>query len=53
MAIPGDAYLQHSGAKREWPIDDEGRYLPLERQQDHNRLIAEPSADQENPQENE
>lgn len=39
-------------AKREWKrafreIND------FERQQDHNRLIAEPSADQEDPQENE
>jgi len=29
MAIPGDAYLEHSGAEREWPVDDQGRYLPL------------------------
>jgi tetratricopeptide (TPR) repeat protein len=29
MVIPGDAYLRHSGAEREWPFDDEGRYLPL------------------------
>jgi hypothetical protein len=28
MAIPGDAYLEHSGRERTWPEDDEGRYLP-------------------------
>ncbi len=28
MAIPGNAYLAHSGAERSWPVDDQGRYLP-------------------------
>ena len=31
MVIPGDTYLQHSGAERQWPLDDQGRYLPLYR----------------------
>jgi len=31
VAIPGDAYLQHSGAERSWPLDDRGRYLHLYR----------------------
>jgi len=31
MSIPGDAYLQHSGNVMEWPVDPEGRYLPLYR----------------------
>ncbi len=31
MAIPGDAYLKHSGAERSWPVDDQGRFLPLYR----------------------
>jgi len=31
MAIPGDAYLRHSGAERSWPLDDQERYLPLYR----------------------
>ena len=29
MTMPGNAYLQHSGAVEAWPVDDEGRYLPL------------------------
>jgi tetratricopeptide (TPR) repeat protein len=28
MTIPGDAYLEHSGRVREWPVDAAGRYLP-------------------------
>ncbi|MGB5161590.1 MAG: DUF5107 domain-containing protein [Thermoanaerobaculia bacterium] len=31
MAIPGDAYLKHSGAERSWPVDEQGRFLPLYR----------------------
>lgn len=31
MAIPGDAYLQHSGNVLDWPVDDDDRYLPLYR----------------------
>ncbi len=28
MSIPGNAYLQHSGQAEDWPVDEEGRYLP-------------------------
>ena len=28
MFIPGNAFLQHSGARRPWPVDSAGRYLP-------------------------
>ncbi len=35
MAIPGDSYLTHPGAERSWPLDDQGRYLPL---YDNNRF---------------
>jgi len=28
MFIPGNAFLEHSGAKRPWPVDSAGRYLP-------------------------
>ncbi len=31
MSMPGDAYLQHSGTGMAWPEDEEGRYLPLYR----------------------
>lgn len=31
MSIPGNAYLEHSGAEMDWPEDDEGRFLPLYR----------------------
>ncbi len=31
MTLPGDAYLEHSGRVRAWPVDDSGRYLPLYR----------------------
>jgi hypothetical protein len=31
MSMPGDAYLQHSGRELEWPMDDQGRFLPLYR----------------------
>jgi tetratricopeptide (TPR) repeat protein len=31
MTIPGNAYLEHSGQVRDWPIDPAGRYLPLYR----------------------
>jgi tetratricopeptide (TPR) repeat protein len=27
MSIPGNAYLQHSGTERTWPVDDRGRNL--------------------------
>jgi hypothetical protein len=29
MSMPGDAYLYHSGNEDSWPLDEEGRYLPL------------------------
>ena len=29
MTIPGDAYLTHPGDERPWPVDGQGRYLPL------------------------
>ncbi len=29
MSMPGNAYLEHSGTVRAWPVDEEGRYLPL------------------------
>ncbi|SVB35373.1 uncharacterized protein METZ01_LOCUS188227, partial [marine metagenome] len=29
MSIPGDAYLEHSGNEMPWPLDEQGRYLPL------------------------
>ena len=29
MAMPGNAFLHHSGQAEAWPVDDEGRYLPL------------------------
>jgi len=29
MSMPGNAYLQHSGKVEAWPVDPEGRYLPL------------------------
>ena len=28
MSIPGNAFLAHSGARRDWPFDPDGRYLP-------------------------
>jgi tetratricopeptide (TPR) repeat protein len=28
MSIPGDAFLTHPGARRDWPLDSAGRYLP-------------------------
>jgi len=31
VSIPGNAYLTHPGEERSWPVDDEGRYLPLYR----------------------
>ncbi len=31
MSIPGNAYLQHSGARESWPVDDRGRVLPVYR----------------------
>ncbi len=35
MSMPGDAYLRHSGEAEAWPVDDQGRYLPL---YDNNRF---------------
>ncbi len=29
MSIPGNAYLQHPGGRESWPIDDQGRFLPV------------------------
>ena len=31
LFVPGDAYLEHSGRERPWPEDEEGRFLPLYR----------------------
>ncbi len=31
LYVPGDAYLEHSGRERPWPVDEEGRFLPLYR----------------------
>ena len=31
LFVPGDASLEHSGEERSWPLDDEGRFLPLYR----------------------
>jgi len=31
MVIPGASYLTHPGAERDWPVDDQDRYLPLYR----------------------
>ena len=31
LFVPGDAYLEHSGRVRPWPVDEEGRFLPLYR----------------------
>jgi len=31
MSIPGNAYLKHSGAETTWPEDEEGRFLPMYR----------------------
>ncbi len=28
MSIPGNAFLEHPGAKRGWPVNPDGRYLP-------------------------
>ncbi|MDE2783544.1 MAG: DUF5107 domain-containing protein [Gemmatimonadota bacterium] len=29
--VPGGSYLEHPGRERSWPIDEEGRFLPLYR----------------------
>ena len=29
--VPGGSYLEHPGRERPWPIDEEGRFLPLYR----------------------
>ncbi|HKJ01184.1 MAG TPA: DUF5107 domain-containing protein, partial [Longimicrobiales bacterium] len=31
MTLPGNAFLEHSGQVRPWPVDSAGRYLPLYR----------------------
>ncbi len=31
LFVPGNAYLEHSGRVRPWPVDEEGRFLPLYR----------------------
>jgi tetratricopeptide (TPR) repeat protein len=31
MSIPGNAYLEHPGARQSWPVDDRGRVLPVYR----------------------
>ena len=31
LSIPGNAYLQHSGARESWPADPDGRVLPVYR----------------------
>ena len=31
LFVPGNAYLEHSGRERPWPADEEGRFLPLYR----------------------
>ena len=31
LSIPGNAYLQHSGARESWPADERGRILPIYR----------------------
>ena len=35
LSIPGEAYLEHPGAERRWPVDVEGRSLP---EYDQNRF---------------
>jgi hypothetical protein len=40
MSMPGNAYLQHSGAVRSWPVDSAGRYLPA---YDNNRFAGHKS----------
>ena len=29
--VPGGSYLEHSGRERPWPVDEQGRFLPLYR----------------------
>jgi tetratricopeptide (TPR) repeat protein len=31
VSIPGNAYLQHSGMVKSWPVDEQDRYLPVYR----------------------
>ena len=31
MSIPGNAYLEHPGGRQSWPVDDQGRVLPVYR----------------------
>ena len=34
LLVPGGSYLEHSGRERAWPTDEEGRFLPLYRNND-------------------
>ena len=34
LFVPGGSYLEHSGRERAWPTDEEGRFLPLYRNND-------------------
>ncbi len=34
LFVPGGSYLEHSGRERPWPVDEEGRHLPLYRNND-------------------
>lgn len=31
LFVPGSSYLEHSGRRRPWPVDEAGRFLPLYR----------------------
>ena len=31
LFVPGNAFLEHSGRARPWPVDEDGRFLPLYR----------------------
>ena len=31
LFVPGQSYLEHSGRERPWPVDEQGRFLPLYR----------------------
>ncbi len=34
LFVPGGSYLEHSGRERPWPVSEEGRFLPLYRNND-------------------
>ncbi len=34
LFVPGGSYLEHSGRERTWPADEDGRFLPLYRNND-------------------